>query len=67
MSDTRWQKTSFSTDGNECIELSHAPKNILLRESSVPDVTIATTPETLRALTLGIKADRIDHPETPYI
>ncbi|PAU46302.1 DUF397 domain-containing protein [Streptomyces albireticuli] len=54
----RWQKSSFSTDGNDCVELTRTPEHVLLRESDASEAVIAMDSGELRALTLGIKADR---------
>ncbi|MBH1936143.1 DUF397 domain-containing protein [Streptomyces sp. AV19] len=62
MSDIRWQKSSFSTDSVDCIELAHPGIHILLRESDEPGVAVRTTPERLRPLLLGVKAGTLDHP-----
>ncbi|MFI9205517.1 DUF397 domain-containing protein [Streptomyces sp. NPDC053048] len=50
MSEVRWQKSSFSTDKVECIELANMAGGILLRESDTPHTVIATSPAALRAL-----------------
>ncbi|GHF50450.1 hypothetical protein GCM10010218_34990 [Streptomyces mashuensis] len=55
MYDTKWQKSSFSSQGNECVELAAAQPHLLLRESDAPHTVIATTPARLRALLAALK------------
>ncbi|MBH5336063.1 DUF397 domain-containing protein [Streptomyces pactum] len=61
MPEIQWQKSSFSTEGNECVELARSNESILIRESDTPHSVIAATPEKLRALILGIKSGEFDH------
>lgn len=61
MSGIQWQKSSFSTDGNECIELAQFTGNAFLRESDTPDVVIVMHGRQLRALTRSVKANLLDH------
>ncbi|MFV8128805.1 DUF397 domain-containing protein [Streptomyces syringium] len=61
MSDIQWQKSSFSTDGNECIELARSGEAILMRESDTPDLIISSSPEKLLAFVRGVKAGEFDH------
>ncbi|MBB5116876.1 hypothetical protein AF335_23900 [Streptomyces eurocidicus] len=58
----RWQKSSFSTDGNECIELARSADHFLVRESDAPDIVITTSARPLRALTRSLTANLLDHP-----
>jgi hypothetical protein len=47
----RWQKSSFSAQGNNCVEVAPAPDgSVLLRESVEPATVLATNPTRLRAL-----------------
>ncbi|MFI9719122.1 DUF397 domain-containing protein [Streptomyces sp. NPDC052396] len=50
MSDIAWQKSSFSTDGNECIELARKGRKILVRESACARVILYCTPLAFRRL-----------------
>lgn len=61
MSEITWQKSSFSTDGNECVELARSGEAILMREGDTPGLIVTTTPEKLRAFLLGVKAGEFDH------
>ncbi|MFF4736772.1 DUF397 domain-containing protein [Streptomyces sp. NPDC001262] len=60
MSDIQWQKSSFSTDGNDCIELAHAAGSVLLRESDAPHVIATAERVGLRALVHGVKRGALD-------
>ncbi|MFE0689233.1 DUF397 domain-containing protein [Streptomyces xiamenensis] len=56
MSDIPWQKSSYSTQGdNDCIELGRYSGALLLRESDHPDVVSATGPLRVQALLLAVK------------
>ncbi|MEW2581465.1 DUF397 domain-containing protein [Streptomyces syringium] len=61
MSDIQWQKSSFSTDGNECIELARSGEAVLMRESDAPDLIVTSTPSKLSAFLKGVKAGEFDH------
>lgn len=60
MSDIQWQKSSFSTDSTDCIELAPADGSVLLRESDAPHVIVAVGREKLRALVHGVKGGALD-------
>lgn len=46
-----WQKSSFSSAGNNCLELAATPDHTIhLRESDDPTTVLTTTPTRLRAL-----------------
>ncbi|RLU96767.1 DUF397 domain-containing protein [Streptomyces griseocarneus] len=62
MSDISWQKSSFSTEDNDCIELSRSAGTLRMRESDVPQLVITTSPAKLRAFLLGVKAREFGHP-----
>ncbi|MEV6673123.1 DUF397 domain-containing protein [Streptomyces sp. NPDC051162] len=61
MSDIQWQKSSFSTEGNDCMEIARSAEAILMRESDTPDLIVTTSPQKLRAFLLGAKAGEFDH------
>lgn len=62
MSQLIWQKSTFSEDGANCVELAAAPDGtVRLRESDDPEVVVTTTPEKLRAFIRGVKAGEFDH------
>lgn len=59
MSDIKWQKSSLSTNGVECIEIAtlSGPDSVALRESDDADMVLAAGRAGLRALLRSIKAD----------
>ena len=59
VSDIPWQKSSFSNEQIECVEVGRSPGVLLLRESDDPGTVIRTTPTALAALLRAAKADRI--------
>ncbi|MBP2404464.1 DUF397 domain-containing protein [Streptomyces syringium] len=61
MSQIAWQKSSFSGDRDDCIELGRSEDAILVRESDDPGVIVTTSPDKLRAFLLGVKAGEFDH------
>lgn len=60
MSSIRWQKSSYSSEGNACVEIAVAAEVILIRESDDPETVVSTTPEKLSAFIRGIKAGEFD-------
>lgn len=60
-SEIKWQKSSKSSGGAQCIELAEAAGEILVRESDDPNVILKTTPAKLRAFIQGVKAGEFDH------
>lgn len=53
-----WQKSSFSGEGNNCVNLTSAPDGtIRLRESDNPESIVTTTPRALRSFIHGVKAE----------
>ncbi|MCO8303201.1 DUF397 domain-containing protein [Streptomyces hygroscopicus] len=61
MSDLTWRKSSFSTDGANCVELAAVADGIRLRESDEPDTVLRTSPTTLRSFICAAKAASLDH------
>lgn len=52
-----WQKSSHSSQGNNCIQLAAGGgARVLLRESDEPETVLAADPERLRAL-LNLASD----------
>jgi hypothetical protein len=45
-----WQKSSFSPDGNNCLEVATTPGAVHIRESDDPAVVLNATPARLAAL-----------------
>ncbi|MES4901300.1 MULTISPECIES: DUF397 domain-containing protein [unclassified Streptomyces] len=56
-----WQKSSFSHEEGECVELAASDGAVRLRESDDPHAVITTTPRPLGILIRGIKAGEFDH------
>ncbi|MFE5123461.1 DUF397 domain-containing protein [Streptomyces melanosporofaciens] len=57
-----WRKSSYSSQGANCLYAS-APDDatVRLRESDQPDTVLTTTPTTFRDLIRSAKAGRLDH------
>lgn len=59
-----WQKSTYSQEGGECVELAAHGGAVLLRESDDPTVVLTTTRNNLARFLQGIK--RGPHgPRTP--
>ncbi|MGW1074398.1 DUF397 domain-containing protein [Streptomyces sp. NPDC002537] len=59
MSTYDWQKSSFSGDSSNCLNIATAGEStLLLRESDAPCSTMTATPAALGALIAAIKRDR---------
>lgn len=55
-----WQKSSYSGEAVNCVNIATAPDGTVhLRESEEPAVMLTATPEGLSALLASIKADRM--------
>ena len=50
-----WQKSTYSQDQGECVELATDGGAVLLRESDDPLVVLSTTPKALARFLQGIK------------
>lgn len=62
MSDVKWRKSSFSTDGANCVELAVTDGiSIHIRESDEPNAVIHTSPAALRSFIRAAKATHLDH------
>ncbi|MBB5123062.1 hypothetical protein AF335_12040 [Streptomyces eurocidicus] len=61
MSEIKWQKSSFSGDRDDCVEVGRREGAILMRESDDPAVVVTTTPDKVRTFILGVKAGALDH------
>ncbi|MFJ8112138.1 DUF397 domain-containing protein [Streptomyces sp. NPDC096132] len=56
MSTLHWQKSSYSGDGSNCLNIAaDAVGTIHLRESDEPDAILTTTTPSLRALICSLK------------
>ncbi|MFF2078162.1 DUF397 domain-containing protein [Kitasatospora sp. NPDC058162] len=61
MSQNQWQKSSFSSSGEMCVEIRAMAGAVELRESDEGETILRTTPATLAALLNGLKAGEFDH------
>ncbi|MER7707628.1 DUF397 domain-containing protein [Kitasatospora sp. NPDC097605] len=61
MSQPDWQKSSFSGEESNCVEIRAGLDLVELRESDDSDVIIRTTPATFAALLAAITAGELDH------
>ncbi|MER6303873.1 DUF397 domain-containing protein [Kitasatospora sp. NPDC001539] len=61
MSDSTWQKSSYSAANSECVEVRTVNGVIELRESDEGDVIVGTTPPEFAAFLRGAKAGEFDH------
>jgi hypothetical protein len=53
---THWQKSTYSGDASNCVNLATAPSgHLLLRESDDPATILTTTPTPLRSLIQALK------------
>ncbi|MFF2186470.1 DUF397 domain-containing protein [Streptomyces sp. NPDC058155] len=56
-----WQKSSFSGEGPQCVEVAEHNGDILVRESDDPNVVTTTSREKFAAFIAGVKAGEFDH------
>ncbi|MFF2618166.1 DUF397 domain-containing protein [Kitasatospora sp. NPDC058046] len=61
MSQLNWQKSSFSGDRADCVEIASAGDLVYIRESDDPTTIVATTPTKLAAWLHSAKAGEFDH------
>ncbi|MFJ9605705.1 DUF397 domain-containing protein [Kitasatospora sp. NPDC101176] len=61
MTDTEWQKSSFSGSGGDCVEVRAVGEAIELRESDDAHTILRTTPTTLATLVRAIKNGEYHH------
>jgi uncharacterized protein DUF397 len=61
MSDIQWQKSSFSTNGVECIELASTIEGLFVRESDAPETLVMASQPALRAFLSHVREGRFDH------
>ncbi|MFE6052266.1 DUF397 domain-containing protein [Kitasatospora sp. NPDC056446] len=61
MSQNQWQKSSFSSSGEMCVEVRRADGLVELRESDEGHTILRTTPTALAALLHATKAGEFDH------
>ncbi|MGW7448118.1 DUF397 domain-containing protein [Kitasatospora sp. NPDC054795] len=61
MTYTEWQKSSFSGNGSECVEVRKAVSLVELRESDEGHLILRATPSALASLLQAVKAGEFDH------
>ncbi|CAN3982306.1 DUF397 domain-containing protein [Kitasatospora purpeofusca] len=61
MGKLNWQKSSYSGDAAECVEIASDGELIRIRESDDPAIAITTTKAKLAAWLQGAKAGEFDH------
>ncbi len=59
--DTTWQKSSFSGNGSDCVEVRSTGGLVEIRESDAGDVVVRTTPRKFARFLQGVKAAEFDH------
>lgn len=60
---TIWQKSSYSQEEGECVELAAAgPAAVALRESEAPGTVLTVSPTALGSLLSGVKNGEFDGP-----
>ncbi|MFF3258722.1 DUF397 domain-containing protein [Streptomyces sp. NPDC002932] len=57
----RWQKSSFSGGGEQCVEVARDAEQILMRESDDPGAVTTTSRAKFAAFIKGVKAGEFDH------
>ncbi|MFJ8936860.1 DUF397 domain-containing protein [Streptomyces sp. NPDC102365] len=58
MTELRWQKSSFSSEASNCLELATTPEGELhLRESDDPATTLSVPPAGLRSLLATVRQE----------
>ncbi|WP_078882013.1 DUF397 domain-containing protein [Streptomyces rimosus] len=61
MTITNWQKSSYSGNASNCVELAEAAgRTVLLRESDEPSTVVVTSPQVLGGLLRAVRGDVID-------
>lgn len=62
MSECRWQKSSYSVEGSNCLYVAAGEHDaVMLRESEQPEVILTTTQAGLRTFIRAAKAGQFDH------
>ncbi|MBD0690829.1 DUF397 domain-containing protein [Streptomyces sp. CBMA123] len=61
MSQLNWQKSSFSGDKADCVEIASDGDLVYIRESDDPAQVVTTTRAKLNAWINGAKAGEFDH------
>ncbi|MGW2874096.1 DUF397 domain-containing protein [Kitasatospora sp. NPDC001225] len=61
MLQSSWQKSSFSSSGDNCVEVRTSGEAVELRESDEGHLILRTTPTTFAALLQATRAGEFDH------
>ncbi|MFE7633777.1 DUF397 domain-containing protein [Kitasatospora sp. NPDC057518] len=61
MSQNQWQKSSFSSSGELCVEVRTANGAVELRESDEGHLILRTTPTAFATLLQATRAGEFDH------
>ncbi|MFE9424589.1 DUF397 domain-containing protein [Kitasatospora sp. NPDC006697] len=61
MHSSTWQKSSYSANHDECVEVRAADGLIELRESDDGDIIVRTSPTKFAKFLQGVKAGEFDH------
>ncbi|WP_406091787.1 DUF397 domain-containing protein [Kitasatospora purpeofusca] len=61
MEQLNWQKSTFSGEDTDCVEIASDGELIRIRESDEPAIAITTTKAKLTAWLQGAKAGEFDH------
>ncbi|MER7856427.1 MULTISPECIES: DUF397 domain-containing protein [unclassified Streptomyces] len=56
-----WQKSTFSSTQEQCVEITEHAGQILMRESDEPGTVAVTSREKFAAFIKGVKAGEFDH------
>ncbi|MFI1798224.1 DUF397 domain-containing protein [Streptomyces sp. NPDC020379] len=62
VSEMEWQKSSYSSDRDDCIEVGRSGGRLAIRESDVPGAVLITTGRRLGALIQSVKLDGLSRP-----
>ncbi|MFE5582679.1 DUF397 domain-containing protein [Kitasatospora sp. NPDC056531] len=61
MDQLNWQRSSFSGEKTNCLEIASEGELVYIRESDNPDLVVTTTRTKLNAWILGAKDGEFDH------
>ncbi|MFJ9951408.1 DUF397 domain-containing protein [Kitasatospora sp. NPDC091207] len=56
-----WQKSSYSGNSNQCLEVRTADDMVEIRDPDTGDIIVRTTHRKWEAFLLGVKAGEFDH------
>ncbi len=61
MTDVEWQRSTYTANSNNCIEVRTVDGLVELRESDDGDIIVRTTPIKFAKFLQGIRAGEFDH------